>query len=468
MLGLSLCRAVTLGIGVALAVGCLAAGAGMGPAVLVLVGALCLAFGRISQRALVEWVRPAARHTAGLAHHNLWRAAPSWGPSDSPERGPEGWVRHRRPELPPEWGAGSWYELMLDGRALGVVEDREAKARTYTAALMVSGPELVLASAAEREARVAAWGRVLAGAGQIRGGLARLQVVERAVPDPVEEPGNWLALAGSEAQPEARAAYTEVLDGLRQRATSHNVIIAAQVSLAKGGTKVGMTNLGGEVASLVRHLCGSGFTVLPLSAVELAGVTRAIVAPPGPELATLPTPPSQAGPMARSTSWGHIRTDSVFHACYWIAQWPRSEVTADWLRPLVLEPVGAIRTLSLILEPLAAHVALRKAESEVTAQSLDADQRGRWGFADRARHEAQHQSALDREAELVAGHGGYRFAGVVGVSATTEESLQAACRELEASAQRTKLELRRLWGQQDEALAALAPLARCRIARSSS
>lgn len=468
MLGLSLCRAITLGVGVALAVGCLAAGIGMGPAILVLLGALGLAFGRIGQRALVEWVHPAARHAARLAHHNLWRAAPSWGPSASPERGSDGWVRYREPRLPPEWGGGAWYELRLDGRALGVVEDREAKARTYTAALMVCGPELVLASAAEREARVAAWGRVLASAGRVRGGLARLQVIERAVPDPVQDPGEWLALAGARAQPQARAAYTEVLEGLRQRATSHNVIVAAQVSLGKGGTKVGMANLGGEVASLVRHLTGSGFTVLPLSADDLAGVIRAIVAPPGPELAARAVPPSQAGPMARASTWGHIRTDNVFHACYWIAQWPRCEVGAEWMGPLVLDPVGAIRTLSLILEPLAPHAALRKAESEVTAQSLDANQRGRWGFADRARHEAQHQSALDREAELVAGHGGYRFAGVVGVSATTEDSLEAACRELEASAQRTKLELRRLWGQQAEALVSLAPLARWRIARSSS
>jgi hypothetical protein len=468
LMGLSWQRAATLGAGFALAVVLMAAGDPL--AALVILGIVAgLVFGRVSQRSLLEWVRPGMRHgTASLAHHNLWRSAPPWGPSAPPQRLPEGWVRHERPELPPEWGKATWWELMLDGRALGVVADRDAKkVVTYTAALMVSGPELVLASEADREARVAAWGRVLAGAARVRGGLARLQVIERAVPDPVEEPGRWLEIAGTGASPAAHAAYSEVLDGLRQRATGHNVIVVAQVAPTKGNTKACMETLAGEVASLVRHLAGSGFAVGPLSVSELAGCTRAIMSPPGPEPSPPGMTPKLAGPVARRTHWGHIRTDNMWHACYWVAQWPRSDVAADWLRPLVLDPVGAIRTLSLILEPMAAQVALRKAEAEVMAQSLDSVQRGRWGFSDRARHEAQHQSALAREAELVEGHGGFRFAGIVAVSAAGEDALEAACRELEASAQRSKLELRRLWGQQAEALAALAPLGRFRLRRSA-
>ncbi|MGH9058568.1 MAG: SCO6880 family protein [Acidimicrobiales bacterium] len=263
---------------------------------------------------------------------------------------------------------------------------------------------------------------------------------------------------------EARAAYEEVLCGLRTRATAHHVLVCLQVAPAKGGLTEGMVELAAEVAALVRRLAGTGFSALPMSGADLAGCCRAIVSPPGPELSRLPVSPSGAGPMARRTTWGEVATDGVHHACYWVAQWPRVDLRPDWLAPLVLAPTGAIRTLSVVMEPLAPHVALRAAEAEVSAQTLDADARSRWGFASRARYARQYEAAIEREAELVAGHAGFRFAGLVGVTAPDPDALHRTCRELEAAGARSQVELRRLYGQQDEALAALAPLGRVRLA----
>ncbi len=48
------------------------------------------------------------------------------------------------------------------------------------------------------------------------------------------------------------------------------------------------------------------------------------------------TAPANAGPMAAEESWRHYRTDGAFHCTYWIAEWPRIEVGADFLLPFVL------------------------------------------------------------------------------------------------------------------------------------
>lgn len=43
-----------------------------------------------------------------------------------------------------------------------------------------------------------------------------------------------------------------------------------------------------------------------------------------------------AGPMGVAEKWSHARSDSAFHATYWIAVRPRSVTHPDLLRPLLL------------------------------------------------------------------------------------------------------------------------------------
>ncbi|MHB1930060.1 MAG: SCO6880 family protein, partial [Acidimicrobiales bacterium] len=65
-----------------------------------------------------------------------------------------------------------------------------------------------------------------------------------------------------------------------------------------------------------------------------------------------------------------------------------------------------------------------------------------------------------REAELADGHGELRFSGYVAVSAATPEELETTASSVEAVAQQCGLELRRLYGQQAEALTWTLPLGR--------
>ena len=66
----------------------------------------------------------------------------------------------------------------------------------------------------------------------------------------------------------------------------------------------------------------------------------------------------------------------------------------------------------------------------------------------------------DRDVELADGHAQFRFSGYVGVTADTEVERVAACAALEQVAGQSRLELRRLYGQQDAALLCLLPLGR--------
>ena len=67
---------------------------------------------------------------------------------------------------------------------------------------------------------------------------------------------------------------------------------------------------------------------------------------------------------------------------------------------------------------------------------------------------------LRREAELADGHADYRFSGYVTVSASDRMGLDTACAEIEQAASQARLELRRLYGRQEEAFTWTLPLGR--------
>ena len=50
--------------------------------------------------------------------------------------------------------------------------------------------------------------------------------------------------------------------------------------------------------------------------------------------------PEAAGPIAVDESWDRIRTDSGWHATYWISEWPRVEAHAQLPAPAALRAGG--------------------------------------------------------------------------------------------------------------------------------
>ena len=82
------------------------------------------------------------------------------------------------------------------------------------------------------------------------------------------------------------------------------------------------------------------------------------------------------------------------------------------------------------------------------------------GFIETARGRRATEAVARREEELADGHAAVRFAGYVTVSARTLEELERHCSEIEHAAQMARLELLRLYGQQDEAFTYTLPLCR--------
>jgi hypothetical protein len=275
-------------------------------------------------------------------------------------------------------------------------------------------------------------------------------------------------------------SYLEVLDGAGPVSTHHEVLLAVTVTPRRAGRLMrqpGMTKDEAAAAVLVSQLRLLEQRLLQADLRVLAGglsprmVARALRlafdpearggmarrALHNPEVAG--TDPVNAWPLAADASWRWYRTDSAFHATYWVAEWPRSPVGPDFLAPLMLF-TSATRTVSVTMEPVGAGQAIREAEHARTTELAEQQLRESRGFLTSYRKAREQESINRRAAELQEGYADFRFTGYVTVSAATEDGLDAACADVVHVAQQSGLELRRLVGQQDRAFTYSLPLGR--------
>ncbi|MGD0881204.1 MAG: SCO6880 family protein [Acidimicrobiales bacterium] len=359
-----------------------------------------------------------------------------------------------------------------DGDGMGVVVDD--RARTVTAVLSVRGHSFALLGPGEQDARVAAWARVLASLAREGSAVHRLQWVESCLPDDGRAVRSFAEHHGT-LDPLAPAArsYRALLDESAPVTRRHRVLVAVTVHRSRAGRAVrgaggGMAGavavLAREVAAVRRALSGVDLGVDgALSRNGLAGVlAEEFRSAPDARGTTAGTTPPPVGtspwPMGLQTRWDAVRTDGAWHAVYWISEWPRIDVHPDFLGPLFFAPLR--RTLSMVMEPVDPVRAARQVAQARTAGIADGELRRRNGFLTSARHTRERESVDDRDVELADGHAQFRFSGYVGVTADTEAELTAACAELEQAAGHSRIEVRRLFGQQDGALLCVLPLGR--------
>jgi hypothetical protein len=163
-------------------------------------------------------------------------------------------------------------------------------------------------------------------------------------------------------------------------------------------------------------------------------------------------------PMAVEPTWDALHTDATWHATYWIAEWPRVDVTPEFLGPLLFSPLR--RSISLIMEPISPSRAARQVAQARTADLADGELRRRGGFLTTARHAREKESVEERDVELADGHAQYRFSGYVTVTTDSREELTASCAAAEQAAGQAGIDLRLLYGAQDVAFACSLPLGR--------
>ncbi|SDS84173.1 SCO6880 family protein [Microterricola viridarii] len=355
----------------------------------------------------------------------------------------------------------------------GAVMVHDPHEQTLTAIVAVSHPAFALLDPGEQNRRVAGWGRVLAGACR-SGRIARLQLSERTLPDSGTGLAEWWEQHGINDDGWAAATYRDLIERAGPAGERHATTISLaldlhaasrQIHTQGGGMRGAATVLRQEMAALTGALRAADLAVGGwLTADELANILRTAYDPAvgvalerhrevGRDLAT-------AGPVAVTESWDRLRTDSAFHAVLWISEWPRSQVYPGFLSPVVFTN-GVLRTVSLHYLPVRADQAARDLRKKKTELISDAHQRKRIGQIEDAGANAEYEDVLQQEADLTAGHGVLHTTGLICITASSADNLDAAVSTIEQAAIQASCETRRLVGQQAQAFTAAAlPLCR--------
>jgi hypothetical protein len=347
--------------------------------------------------------------------------------------------------------------VVSSGTGAAVISRRPARGRSgrlgpVTLVAAVRGRGFVLHDADTQDRRVNGWARLLTTVGQLEG-VSGAQVLHRTVPGG----GTADLQAWWNDQVRGRNAFaTQVVAELVDTAapTRLEALLAVTVELRA------LDEIEGVCATIETALAGAELDLTGwLTVRQLGQVIREAYDPDGAARSGVDGA-ALLGPMAVTEEWTHLRTDTGFHATYWISEWPRTETHPGFLQPLLLAP-GAHRALTILARPLSPARALREIRRARAEQIADATARARTGRVEEETARAASAELNRREQDLVAGHGDLRFVGLLAVTATTLDELAEACRATETAAAQAGCELRRLSGQQVAAYAAAAlPLVR--------
>ncbi|MFI7891260.1 SCO6880 family protein [Streptomyces sp. CACIS-1.16CA] len=346
---------------------------------------------------------------------------------------------------------------------------------TLAAVAKVSSRAYALLDPGTQQANVGGWGRALAALART-GQIARIQVIERTIPDSGDALRRYWEEHGRPDTPMAGAIYNELIQSAGPAAAPHEAYVAVSldtkaarrlINQAGGGLTGAFSVLAQLTSTFDQAARTAGLTPTGwLTAREIAAVVRTSYDPKA--LATLDrwstagrpeAEPAAAGPVVVVEKADHIATDSAVHATYWVENWPRTETSADFLHQLLFTG-GVRRTLSLSYEPKNLDAALRDVQRKKSRVIADAAERARRGQVDSEADSIEYQDIKSRERQLIAGHADVALTGLLTVSADTEDELRTACAVVETAAVGAQLDLRPLTWQQAEAFTAAAlPLA---------
>lgn len=362
-------------------------------------------------------------------------------------------------------------ELPYHGRLMGAVSEPGGRLLTGVLACRVASFALVDLDGQQRS--LAHWGSVLSGCADTA--VRRVQWLERTVPAEGNDLARWL-----QAQHDPRIAprdspildsYLELIDHTTQVSQEHEILIAVQVDTARvrGREKhAAAATLIEETERIADGLRRAGAQIQgALTPGHLALLFRTAFDPYArTNLATVRENEQSSGlsrrdpwPVAAIEGWDHYRTDGAVHATHWIAGWPRVDVGALFLDPL-LSHASVVRTVAVTFEPVSADRSIREVEAQVTRDQADRGLRARFGQAETARQEQAYGATRRREAELAAGYSEVRFTGFITVSASNPQRLQGACADVRRDAARARLELHAMYGQHADAFTFTLPLCR--------
>lgn len=468
LLGLQAGQCVILGVGVFTGGILLNLGAPVPVLIAVVACSMLAAFVPLGGRAGYEWVPVAF---GWLLHRGRpWTATP-------PRLDTTGAPMSAAPQWPRFLDGISFadHDGWRSGSTMTVISDRHAG--TATGVLRVSGREFALIDRSEQERLLGGWGDALAGFCQERSPVVAVRWFEWSAPADPSAHVQWCRdHQGDAADPDLVERYVAAVRAAGPMSSRHEVLVTVTVGAGHSGRvgfgggrrdRAGVDNLRDELRLLANRLDATGLSVSPpVDTAQLVRVLRDRCDPyggaPGRDPATLAelaglVRVTNAAPMATDVEWSRLHVDGALHATYAVLEWPRLEVAANWMEPLLLH-AGGIRTVAMHMEPVRPSTSHRRVERDATKLTVDAEQRQRSGFRIGARHRRAERDVAAREAELVAGYCELEYCGLVTVTAEHVDGLERSCAEWEQIAAQTGVVLRRLYGQQDTAFACSLPV----------
>ncbi len=347
--------------------------------------------------------------------------------------------------------------------ATGSVMVHDPHAKTVSATLRVIPGAWTLAEPAEQDRRADAWGAILSEFCTADSGIARIQVLERTLPESGVAAEAYWRKRGRDDDSWEVASYRELLAAATPASERHETTITLVLDMrtatraikdAGGGVAGAAEVLAQQLGMLTSRL--SGMDVRPdgcLDSTDMAGVLRGAYDPGAlAQMAKtgLGTALEHAGPVAIEEEWDHLRADSAYHCVLWVAEWPRIAVPVNFLWPLLLTS-GVRRSVSTVFRPVPTAKALRAVRAELVDHESNARQRARRDVIETESDRREWNDTRRREVELAAGAGDMDYSGLVVVSAWSLEQLRASVGQITTAAAKAHCELRVLYGEQAEA-----------------
>lgn len=362
----------------------------------------------------------------------------------------------------------------LDRQPLGVVED--PRRGQLVAAVRVEGGSFAMAPAREQETRVGRWGSLVATIAQSSTIVRRIGFVSRSIPSDSNPQLDYFETAASpDAGPEVRSSYLELLERYEQTADQREVLV--WIATDRPGPRhlaSRLEALGAEAARLCGLLNRAQIRVTQvLDRVDLSLAIRATYDPWGradraeyARRVRLQAPDRvgdllEIAPADVDPRWHELRADRGLHRTAWVKQWPRTEVGALFLMPLIVDPsvVRSVAWVAQLEDPTAALNA-------INSQAIDArtDQMALERMQQRPTITRQKTWAgvFARERELGAGHARILHNAYVTTSVLGDDprALDRAWDRTRSNAAASHLQLQVLAARQAQAITMTMPLGR--------
>jgi hypothetical protein len=480
MLGpIGLGQALTIAVGVIAAIAAMdeaPSASGAFAALLMFATAAAAAFTPVGRRTPAQWAPIIAAYALRRlrGRDRLRSQAPIRGVLGRLPRSSAGsaTIAPSKPDAPAPLRGVRITEIAYRDRRIGALS--ELRGRRLTAVLACQVVAFSLLDPEAQERRLGRWGLVLSGAAG--GPIRRLQWIERTAPAQGDQLARWLHAERDPAIPLRGTpmidSYLELIGTTARVTQEHEILLAVQVdaSRVRDRRPAAVSRvLVEQTERVAQGLEAAEVAVLgALSSGQLARALRTAFDPfARAELAELEAADphrdglseANAWPLGAEDGWDRYRSDGALHATYWIAGWPRVDVSPMFMDAL-LGRSSAVRTVAVTFEPLPTERSTREVEAAVTRDHADRELRARFGQSETARQRQAQEATLRREAELAAGHAEVRLAGFVTVSGRDGDELLRASSEVHEHAARARLELHRMYGQQADAFTFNLPLCR--------